>query len=92
MEPWDELVHCSNASGLTTFTLVPPTVAWHVPAYFNYGNGPAPQVHVAHLREWHQHYGAEVVTSAGDTVEMSVSHPPVLAEKLICAHSPVVSR
>lgn len=56
--------------------LVPTSVAWHVPAFFTYGNGPRPAEHVAILQAWHRRYGAEIVTSAGDTVEMSVSRPP----------------
>ncbi len=56
--------------------LVPTTIARHVPVFFNYGNGPAPCEHVAVLQEWYRRYGAEIVTSAGDTVEMTVSRLP----------------
>lgn len=70
------ILHAEFPSPWLELRLVPTTVPWHVPTFFTYGNGPPPYAHVAILKRWQRHYGAEIVTSAGDTVEMLVKRPP----------------
>lgn len=70
------ILHATFPSPWLELRLVPTAIAWHVPTFFTYGNGPPPHVHVAVLKRWQRRFGAEIVTSAGDTVEMRVKRPP----------------
>lgn len=59
--------------------LVPGSAGWTVPAVLRFGNWndcPSPAEHVAVLRYWHDHYGAEVVTMSGAVVEAAVQRSP----------------
>lgn len=58
--------------------LVPTRRSWEAPAWLNYGGWnecPAPEVHVALLRRWHDRYGAEVLSMGPETIELAVSRP-----------------
>ncbi|MCU0914498.1 MAG: DUF4253 domain-containing protein [Planctomycetes bacterium] len=58
---------------------VPTPRSWEVPAYLFFGGWnecPNPEEHVALLRYWHEHYGADVITLLGDAIECTVSRPP----------------
>jgi hypothetical protein len=65
-------------SGMLDLRLVPTTVAWQSPAFFTYGgsSGLEPSEHVAVLWDWQRRYGAEVVSIAGDIIELAVEQPP----------------
>jgi len=55
--------------------LVPTRQGYEVPAYLGFGGWnecPDPVEHVAILKYWHESYGAEPVTFAGDTLELLV--------------------
>ncbi len=63
--------------------LVPTALAWEVPAYLLVGLGEqlhAPHEHAAIHKFWYEKYGAEIITSTSDTIEMLVAHPPTTAE------------
>lgn len=58
--------------------LVPALRNWEAPAWLNYGGWnecPAPEVHVALLRRWHERYGAEVLSIGPETIELAVPRP-----------------
>jgi hypothetical protein len=68
-EPYDEVV----------MLLVPTKTPWEVAAFLNIGYGNQlhePHEHFAIHKFWNEHYGAEIITSLNDTVEMIVSRPP----------------
>ncbi|HEY9777823.1 MAG TPA: DUF4253 domain-containing protein [Planktothrix sp.] len=59
--------------------LVPTKTPWEVAAYLSLGHGHdrlKPYEHFALHKFWHENYGAEIITSTSDTVEMLVSRPP----------------
>ena len=59
--------------------LAPTTTCWHVPAYLRFGSWnecPAPEEHVALMRLWQRHFGAEVVGVSRDVVELQAERPP----------------
>ncbi len=59
--------------------LVPVVEGWQVPAFLNYGltnECPEPAVHVAMLRHWYEHYGAELVWMLGDSLYLRALRPP----------------
>lgn len=59
--------------------LVPAKFGWEVPAYLNWGGwnaNPAPEVHVAALRAWHERYGATLAGLGGDVMNLRVSRRP----------------
>ena len=59
--------------------LLPIDAGWKAPAYLpfgHYNDNPPPQVHVALLRDWHERYGAEVVSLTGSVIELTVPRPP----------------
>ena len=63
--------------------LVPTSIAWEVSAFLLIGLGEqlhAPHEHAAIHRYWHEKYGAEIVTSTSDTIEMFVKRPPTTVE------------
>lgn len=73
---------------------VPTPYSWEVPAYFAFGDWnecPTPEEHVALLRYWHEHYGAEIITLSNDVLECTVSRPPLDKEQaLTLAHEQFV--
>jgi len=60
---------------------LPPTaLPWEIPAYLKYGdwNGcPAPEIHVALFKRWHELHGAEVFAMVRDVVELHIRKPPI---------------
>jgi hypothetical protein len=65
---------------------VPTPKSWEVPAYLSFGGWnecPAPEEHVALLRYWQEKYGAEIITVLGDTIECTVSRPPIEREQAL---------
>jgi len=59
--------------------LIPTRNVWEVPAHLLYGGWndcPMPEEHTAVFKYWHENYGAEVFSIAGDVVEMHVTRPP----------------
>jgi transcriptional regulator with XRE-family HTH domain len=59
--------------------LAPTKTPWEVAAFLNIGCGNQlhePHEHFAVHKFWHEKYGAEIVSSANDTVEMIVKRPP----------------
>lgn len=70
--------------------LVLPTMeAATAPAYLRWGGWnacPAPEYHVAALRDWHTRYGAEPVGISGDVINLRVARrPPTRDEALALA-------
>ena len=68
-EPYDQVV----------ILLTPTKTPWEVAAFLNIGCGSQlhePHEHFAIHKFWHENYGAEIVTSTNDTVEMIVKRPP----------------
>jgi Domain of unknown function (DUF4253) len=66
--------------------LVPTKHAWEVPAFLSIGIGEPlhePYEHAAIQKFWHEKYGAEIITSTSDTIEMFVSRPPTTNEEAI---------
>lgn len=62
-----------------SIALLPQENAWQAPCLLKFGgwnNCPSPEEHAALFRYWQQHYGAQLVTLAGDTLEMTVTRPP----------------
>ncbi len=75
--------------------LVPVDVPWQVPAYLHLGGmdtwrhavggiegtyGMDPHVHVAILKYWYEHWGAEVVAATRGDLELQVLRPPTTPE------------
>jgi hypothetical protein len=59
--------------------LVPTKTPWEVPAYLMIGYGNQlhePHEHFAVHKFWHENYGAEIITSTNDTIEMLIARPP----------------
>jgi len=59
--------------------LVPTADPTTVPAHLHWGNWnacPAPEYHVAALRHWRDHYGAELVGLEMDTLNLRVARKP----------------
>jgi hypothetical protein len=68
-KPYDQVV----------MLLVPTKTPWEVAAYLNIGYGNQlhePHEHFAIHKFWNENYGAEMITSTNDTVEMIVLRPP----------------
>jgi hypothetical protein len=64
--------------------LAPTVTPWEVAAFLNIGYGNQlhePHEHFAIHKFWHEQYGAEIVTSSNDTVEMLVKRPPTSEEE-----------
>ncbi|MCH9807205.1 MAG: DUF4253 domain-containing protein [Alphaproteobacteria bacterium] len=58
--------------------IIPTARCWEVAAHLKYGawnDCPAPYVHVALAREWHERYGARLVVNTGDILEFEVERP-----------------
>ncbi len=73
-QPYDKIV----------MLLVPTKTPWEVAAYLNIGYGNQlhePHEHFAIHKFWNENYGAEIITSTNDTVEMVVSRPPQSPEE-----------
>ncbi|CAN5686119.1 hypothetical protein BH10CYA1_BH10CYA1_03630 [soil metagenome] len=73
-QPYDQVV----------MLLVPTKTPWEVAAYLNIGYGNQlhePHEHFAIHKFWYEKYGAEIITSTNDTVEMIVSRPPQSPEE-----------
>ncbi len=64
--------------------IIPTARSWEVAAHLKFGawnECPAPYVHVALAREWHERYGARLVVNTGDILEFEVERPvPTLEE------------
>lgn len=64
-----------------------PTVdGSEAPAYLRWGGWnacPAPELHVALLRQWKQGYGAELVGLSGDTMNLRVARHPASREEAL---------
>lgn len=76
--PYDLL--SGEAVGQLRVALVPTRFPWEVPAYLFFGGWnacPNPEDQVAIQRAWHSRYGAELVAMSSDTLEFTVSRPPV---------------
>lgn len=68
-----------RTAGTVHIILIPTTRPWEVAAYMSFGGWndcPNPEEHVAIHRSWHERFGAEIVTMAGDLIEMRVTRPP----------------
>jgi len=68
-KPYDQVV----------ILLVPTKTPWEVAAYLMIGYGNQlhePDEHFAVHKFWHENYGAEIITSTNDTIEMLVARPP----------------
>lgn len=62
---------------------LPTTDGSEAPAYLRWGGWnacPAPELHVALLRQWKQRYGAELVGLSGDTMNLRVARHPASRE------------
>jgi hypothetical protein len=62
-----------------TIALLPTSQSWQAPAILKFGGWnacPRPHEHVAFLRYWQEHCGAQVVCLTRDTIECLVSRPP----------------
>ncbi|MDZ4837538.1 MAG: DUF4253 domain-containing protein [Candidatus Melainabacteria bacterium] len=73
-QPYDQVV----------MLLVPTKTPWEVAAFLNLGYGNQlhePHEHFAIHKFWNENYGAEIITSTNDTVEMIISRPPQSAEE-----------
>ncbi len=59
---------------------IAPTNDWtEIPAYLRWGGWndcPAPEYHVAALRQWRNRYGAELVGMSADTINLRISRKP----------------
>jgi hypothetical protein len=63
--------------------VIPVAAAWMVPCHLQFGGWndcPPPEVHAALLRYWGGRHGAQLVSMAGDVVELMVSRPPTTRE------------
>jgi Domain of unknown function (DUF4253) len=64
----------------TAIGLIPARHGWEVPGLLSWGGAVNYDLdgahHVAVLRSWQQHYGAELVTLTRDQIELLVAHPP----------------
>lgn len=59
--------------------IVPTARSWEVPAHLRWGGWnecPAPEVHVAALRNWHERYGADLIAINRDTMNLRVRNRP----------------
>jgi hypothetical protein len=58
---------------------LPVTVSWQVPAFLRLGGWnqcPQTKAHIAIARAWQKRYGAEIISTTSNIVEMSVNNPP----------------
>ncbi|WP_206377132.1 DUF4253 domain-containing protein [Sphingomonas sp. G-3-2-10] len=63
--------------------LIPTSDGAEVPAYLRWGGWnecPAPEMHVAVLRDWHARYGAELVGLSGDILNLRAKRRPETRE------------
>ncbi len=61
--------------------LIPTNNSWEAPAYLRGpDDGQPPHIHVAVLRYWHEHWGAEVLGWNSGTLELRVERPPTTDE------------
>lgn len=66
--------------------LIPTADPTEIPAYLRFGNWndcPAPEYHVALLRDQRDRYGAELVAIGGDTLEFEAARVPATREEAI---------
>lgn len=66
--------------------ILPARHGWEVPAYANWGGwnaNPAPDLHVAALKSWHDRYGAELVGMSGDVLNLRVARKPASREEAL---------
>ncbi|WP_189836458.1 DUF4253 domain-containing protein [Sulfuriferula multivorans] len=66
-------------SGDTCAAVLPTTSSWSAPAYLPFADldqCPAPYIHVALAKRWHEQFGAEIVAITSYTVEFKVGRPP----------------
>jgi hypothetical protein len=66
--------------------LVPTDDPTTVPAHLHWGNWnecPAPEYHVAALRHWREHYGAELVGLNMDLMNLRVARKPATREEAL---------
>lgn len=64
--------------------LIPVAESWQVPAYLKIGDWnecPEAAVHVAFFKYWYEQYGAVVTAISSDTIEFSVTRPPLSIEQ-----------
>jgi hypothetical protein len=83
VEPFSIHFAGEDLGGRLDIALLPARDCWEVPAVVGFGGWnecPPAEVHVALMRYWHERYGAEPMTLAGDVVEMSVARPPMTRE------------
>jgi hypothetical protein len=88
--PQDITSHTDILSGkplsVVAMALVGTTDPTTLPAIFRFGDWnacPAPEVHVALLRRWRQHYDIEPVSLTGDVLEFRVARPPTVREAAV---------
>ncbi|WP_158815012.1 DUF4253 domain-containing protein [Methylocapsa sp. S129] len=66
--------------------LIPTDDPTAIPAYMQWGNFnqcPAAAYHVAALRAWRDHYGAELIGLGADTINLRVSRKPTTREEAL---------
>jgi hypothetical protein len=66
--------------------LVPTNDSTTIPAHLHWGNWnecPAPEYHVAALRQWRDAYGAELVGLGRDTIDLKVARKPTTRDEAI---------
>ncbi len=85
-EPVPPIPKSLAPQGTTTIALIPAAESEEVPAVLGWGNWnacPRPEEHVAVLRRWRAHYGAELKAISADTLELIVSRPPRTFEEAL---------
>lgn len=66
--------------------ILPTKEAAAAPAYLRWGGWnacPAPEYHVAALRDWHRRYGAVPVAMTGDVMNVRVTHRPASRDEAL---------
>jgi hypothetical protein len=66
--------------------ILPTKEAAAAPAYLRWGGWnacPAPEYHVAALRDWHRRYGAVPVAMTGDVINVRVTHRPASRDEAL---------
>ena len=66
--------------------LIPTPEPWQTPAFTAFGEWndcPPSHVHVAMHKRWHERFGSDIVTIAGDVVECTVARPPTTREEAL---------
>lgn len=65
--------------GDTCVAVLPTNNSWSAPAYIPFAERdqcPAPYIHVALAKRWHEQFGAEIVAITSYTLEFKISSPP----------------